>query len=69
MDRTRRAVDSLVAVVVELERKRRPGRDLVREVGVANDEMLEADEKILDRVLEHTPPALRESVENIVPEQ
>jgi len=69
MRKTRRAVDSLAAIVVELERKRMPGPDLVREVGVANDEMLAADEKIVDRVLEHTPPELHERVERIVPKQ
>lgn len=69
MVKTRRAVDSLAAVVVELEHKRRPGPDLAREVVDANEEMLETDEKIIDRVLEHTPLSMRERVEALVPEQ
>lgn len=69
MASTRRAVDSLAAIVVELEQERRPGPNAVRELADANAEMLKDDEAILDRVLEHTPRALRERVERIVPEQ
>jgi hypothetical protein len=66
--KTRRAVDSLAALVVALERKRRPDEDMMREVAVANEDMLEADEKLVGRVLEHTPDSLRERVEETVPE-
>ena len=71
MRKTRRAIESLRALVVHLERtpSKQPDRGLLREIEAANEEMLSADAKLLGRVLDETSPLLRDRVREIVPAQ